>query len=161
MVADYVVRKGLHPNSSKNTYRVRLSHKVRRWIENDWKRSSTRSMKNGKYEPYLLFGQVYVGQEFVSTMKSRKLQDCPFRLDKYTPEPGSNMPINFKLSFIDEGDTWSTIVEDDFDREDTVLNYKTEPRKKWERVRKHSVSADLNDMPEDFQIGVKLATKTS
>jgi hypothetical protein len=161
MIATYKIKKEKPANSQWVEYTVRLSHKLRTWIENDWKRSNTKGISTRKREPYLRFGQVYVGCRFISANTSRVLQDCPYRLDKYTPEPGCDMPINYKLSFVDEGNTFSEVAVDEFDREELILNYRGLSRKKFRRVVRHNVNTMMAQLPEDFRIGIELATKTS
>ncbi len=159
MIASYRVRKELPKNSPWKTYIVRCSHKVRKYIENNWLRSRTRSLNNGRMENYLRFGQVYVGCQFISSNASKVLQDCPFRLDKYTPEPGSDMPVNYKLSFVDEGRAKGTIAIDDFEREDTILEFKGLPRKRFRRIEHHVLTSMMAQLDSDFRIGIEAATK--
>lgn len=154
MLGTLRIRKEYPANSPWKDYPVRCSNKVKTWIENNWIRMSRRPTVN-----YLVFGQLYVGTKFVSMNASKKAHDCPFRIDMYTPEPGSDIPINYKLNFVDEDSPNSFTETDAFDREEKRLVNKRLHKSQWVRVKHYTTNGDFKDLPQSLRNSIAVSIK--
>jgi len=96
--------KKAHPkNAPWNTVNVSLSGLLRKLIEKEDHRG-------------LMVGDTFVGTQFTCATNSPNYSDNPFKLIKFEPVKGSDIPVNYRLELVNQRrDNVMSVLEDIFD----------------------------------------------
>jgi hypothetical protein len=97
--------------------------------------------------------QTYVGTKFTSTLTSQEFSENPFRLTKFVPSEGSDVPVNYNLALVIERFTPKEALEDALgNRIELIRRFKRNAKEYYLRFVVKDCVAMLKDLADSVVI---------